>query len=200
MRLIGLAGRRRVGKDTFVNMAKKILQIEVERIAFADALKDFCRDYMNVGSEWMYDDKLKDSIIGLESDFFNVTGYSDSITPRQILQRVGTDIFRKHLRDDIWINNVRNKIEKFKNTDKLVCVSDVRFINEIKFIHNESGKVIKILRNTGIEDQMHPSEAEIANAPNSHFDYIISESENTTLDVLENRVKNILENEGLYGK
>jgi hypothetical protein len=65
------------------------------------------------------------------------------LTPRWILQYWGTEVCRQGFHDDIWIASVENKMRK--TTDNIV-ISDVRFPNEIKAIHNAGGKVIWVQR------------------------------------------------------
>lgn len=65
------------------------------------------------------------------------------LTPRWVLQRWGTEVCRKGFHDDIWIASVENKMRK--TTDNIV-ISDVRFPNEIKAIHNAGGLVVRIKR------------------------------------------------------
>lgn len=65
------------------------------------------------------------------------------ITPRWVLQFWGTEVCRQGFHDDIWIASLENKMRK--TTDNIV-ISDVRFPNEIKAIHNAGGLVIRIKR------------------------------------------------------
>ena len=66
-----------------------------------------------------------------------------NLTPRWVLQRWGTEVCRNGFHDDIWIASVENKMRK--TTDNIV-ISDVRFPNEIRAIHNAGGKVIRVKR------------------------------------------------------
>ena len=66
-----------------------------------------------------------------------------NLTPRWILQYWGTEVCRQGFHDDIWIASVENKMRK--TTDNIV-ISDVRFPNEIRAIHNAGGKVIWVQR------------------------------------------------------
>ena len=66
-----------------------------------------------------------------------------NLTPRWILQYWGTEVCRQGFHDDIWIASVENKMRK--TTDNIV-ISDVRFPNEIKAIHNAGGIVIWVQR------------------------------------------------------
>ena len=65
------------------------------------------------------------------------------LTPRWILQYWGTEVCRQGFHDDIWIASVENKMRK---TADNIVISDVRFPNEIKAIHNAGGKVIWVQR------------------------------------------------------
>ncbi len=90
------------------------------------------------------------------------------LTPRWILQRWGTEVCRKGFHDDIWIASVENKMRK--TTDDIV-ISDVRFPNEIKAIHNAGGMVIRIKR--GEEPEWY-EDAVNANAGRSNMSWMIS--------------------------
>jgi hypothetical protein len=65
------------------------------------------------------------------------------LTPRWVLQYWGTEVCRQGFHDDIWIASVENKMRK--TTDNIV-ISDVRFPNEIKAIHNAGGIVVRVQR------------------------------------------------------
>jgi hypothetical protein len=66
-----------------------------------------------------------------------------NLTPRYILQYWGTEVCRNGFHDDIWIASLENKMRK--TTDNIV-ISDVRFPNEIKAIHNAGGQVVRVIR------------------------------------------------------
>lgn len=66
-----------------------------------------------------------------------------NLTPRWILQYWGTEVCRKGFHDDIWIASLENKMRK---TGDNIVISDVRFPNEIKAIHNAGGMVIRVQR------------------------------------------------------
>jgi hypothetical protein len=66
-----------------------------------------------------------------------------NLTPRLMLQLWGTEVCRNGFHDDIWIASLENKMRK---TGDNIVISDVRFPNEIKAIHNAGGKVIRVKR------------------------------------------------------
>lgn len=65
------------------------------------------------------------------------------LTPRWVLQQWGTEVCRGSFHDDIWIASLENKMRKTKDN---IVISDVRFPNEIKAIHNAGGIVIRVKR------------------------------------------------------
>jgi len=66
-----------------------------------------------------------------------------NLTPRWILQYWGTEVCRQGFHDDIWIASLENKMRKTKDN---IVISDVRFPNEIKAIHNAGGRVVRVAR------------------------------------------------------
>lgn len=65
------------------------------------------------------------------------------LTPRWVMQNIGTDVMRNHFHDDIWIASLENKLRK---TADNIVITDVRFPNEIKAIKNAGGMVVRIKR------------------------------------------------------
>lgn len=100
----------------------------------------------------------------------------NNVSPRTVLQSLGTDWGREQ-HDEIWLYAILREIAKEKHTK--VVISDVRFANEVKFIQEHGGKVLKIYRPDtdekaaviGIEG--HKSEAEQKKISDNVFDAII---------------------------
>lgn len=90
------------------------------------------------------------------------------LTPRWVLQYWGTDVLRKGFHDDIWIASLENKMRK---TGDNIVISDVRFPNEIKAIHNAGGIVVRIKR--GDEPEWY-QDAVNMNAGNTNMSWLIS--------------------------
>ena len=86
-------------------------------------------------------------------------------TPRILLQKIGTDLFRNQLHPNVWVNAtmVDYKIKYFiSDVDELGCeetvttkefpvypnwiITDVRFQNEADAITERGGKLIKVIR------------------------------------------------------
>lgn len=140
--IIGLTGAARSGKD---EAAKPLLERGFRRIAFADPLKRACREIFGLTDQQLYGD-LKDSV----DQYWGVT-------PRHILQVVGTECLRDHFRADVWIKALCRTVE----TGDWV-VTDVRFPDEAEAIRQLDGFIWRIERPDGptIATAQHASETQ----------------------------------------
>ncbi len=93
-----------------------------------------------------------------------------NLTPRLMLQLWGTEVCRNGFHDDIWIASLENKMRKTKDN---IVISDVRFPNEIKAIHNAGGLVVRIQR--GPDPEWY-NDAVNMNAGRSNMSWLISKS------------------------
>jgi hypothetical protein len=101
------------------------------------------------------------------------------ITVRQALQYIGTDIFRDHFDEDVWIKALFS--EYSKSNDWLI--TDVRFPNEVEAIQIRGGYLIKLSRNNDSEDT-HESEQYIEEMD---ADFVVDNT--SSLENLFNTVK-----------
>lgn len=139
--LIGILGRKRVGKDTTADYLCS--NYNFEKLTLAQPLKDICKISYDFSDEQLYG-SLKETI----DERFGVS-------PRVVYQYLGTDIFRKDInsiipciKNNFWINLIAENYLQMTETNKNKCVvvSDVRFQNEIDRIHELGGIIIKINR------------------------------------------------------
>lgn len=93
-----------------------------------------------------------------------------NLTPRLMLQLWGTEVCRNGFHDDIWIASLENKMRKTKDN---IVISDVRFPNEIKAIHNAGGIVVRIKRGA---DPEWFQDAVNMNAGKSNMSWLISKT------------------------
>jgi len=93
------------------------------------------------------------------------------LTPRWVLQYWGTEVCRDAFHDDIWIASLENKMRK--TTDNIV-ISDVRFPNEIKAIHNAGGIVVRVKR--GDDPEWYDAAVSANAGPNGNATWSISKS------------------------
>ena len=91
-----------------------------------------------------------------------------NLTPRWVLQYWGTEVCRRGFHDDIWIASLENKLRNSKDD---VVISDCRFPNEIKAIHNQKGIVVRVVR--GPEPEWYES-AVAVNAGPKHIGWALA--------------------------
>jgi hypothetical protein len=98
-----------------------------------------------------------------------------NMTGREVLQFVGTEIFRR-MKDNVWIEATMNKI--IRDGPSVAIITDIRFPNEVKGVQDRGGKVIRFTRAPFKED-MHPSECSLDEDRYdwNNFDFVIDNSD-----------------------
>lgn len=61
-----------------------------------------------------------------------------NVTPRWVLQYIGTDVLRTHFNIDIWIYSLEKKLQ---NSNENIVLTDVRFPNEISMVNRLGGEI-----------------------------------------------------------
>ncbi len=197
---IGLHGKAGSGKSSIGSVLAEELGYEL--YAYADPLKQLCEEFIPDLPWWgnKTDKETKylvrdldcnftvnfGSKLGLRWDvlhainiyFLDILENKDTITAREILQYVGTDIVRKMQGQDFWVNLGQAK--------ENVVITDVRFVNELADYN------FKIVGGISKSGDTHESETELDNA---YFNLILENkfSENPEQQ-LEQLVKLIMEN------
>lgn len=161
MQLIGLHGKKQVGKDTIAEYL--VDQYFYERIAFADVLKEAVANLFNISREMVDELKLEDSIgckghVVLQIDGFIEYDYSW----REFLQRFGTEMGRNTFGQHFWLDAWHDRYEAARQRKQNVVVTDVRFENEARRILSEGGYVIEVTRPTSTNEDEHASEQRIS--------------------------------------
>lgn len=145
IKLIGISGLAHTGKDTLANFFKEEKN-DMILDSFATPIKDMMINYFGFSREQVYNQELKE----LKDEFWD-------ITPRKLMQLIGTEMFRKIFRYDVWVKVFEKKV--LNNPNDFFIVSDIRFNNEAEMVSRNNGIVIKILRNSdNIVDISHESE------------------------------------------
>lgn len=138
--LIGLSGKKRVGKDTVGHWLE--VKHEFDRISFAALLKKFAR---RLGWSGRKDDK-----------------------GRKFLQDLGMVV--RTYDENFWVDEAFREIVKIerKTGQENFVVTDVRFRNEARRIKEEGGVMVRITRPDEIADDSHASETELDNYTFDH--------------------------------
>lgn len=134
-------------------------------VAYGDVLKQVCKDVWGLSLAQMYDPDLKE-----------VVDERWGLTPRQILQRLGSDVAR-NIHPDTWVRYLIDRIkagrlvvpypDRTRPTHLSVmsfqsryAVVDVRFQNEAKAITDNGGVLIRVVRPSLRSGDDHISETE----------------------------------------
>lgn len=144
MIIFSLSGKKQSGKSTACEGLKQILTTEYEihqdyitEISFAEALKQIVIDCF---IPWEM--TVKDLDLEVNKNMLLPCGK----TIREVLQIVGTDMFRD-LWEDCWINIVKKKLQKAKDDEyKYAIVTDTRFPNEADMLGNMDAYLFRFTR------------------------------------------------------
>jgi dephospho-CoA kinase len=177
--IIGITGKAGSGKDT---LAQNLINNGYIKLSFGSALKDI----VSIITGWSRDfvDGTND-----ERHLRETLKHPDyNKTCRELMQIIGTDLFRNQLADNIWVNIIKNKIESDKTNNKFV-ITDIRFNNEAHMIKSMGGHIIQIIRDNNQIISSHISENGIV----QDIDYIIENngSKDELYDKLNNFITNI---------
>ncbi len=172
--IIGLSGKRSSGKDTIAKML--IDNLHFHPFSFAGPLKELCLDFFDITNKGITE-KEKNEV---QNHLF-LNGKHP--TYRDILQYIGTDIFR-NVYPDVWAQKTIKNIKIFQNirtgfTDSKTVITDVRFPNEVDVIEKAGGYVIRLTRDVFKDDySLHASETAL---DGHHFNYTVDNA-NMTID------------------
>ena len=141
--LIGLHGKARSGKSTVAMHFGDVHGFS--ELSFAGPLKAMVMSLFDLELEQVYDEEQKEKI-----------DLRYGMSPRRILQYLGTDVFRQ-MYPDIWVDYLIRKYKRESKFGDRFVVSDVRFKNEKEAIEKEGGVVWKIVRrdNPGTSSGVH---------------------------------------------
>lgn len=150
--IIGLAGTKGSGKST---AALALYRLGWSVLPFAGPLKKMAA-ILVTDDRYIYGDRKEEPLDWL-----------DGITPRWIMQSLGTEWGRQLIHDELWIRVWRRQIEVDKWWEMPsqgtwgIVADDVRFQNEVDAIHSLEGHVILIERperETYSDQALHASE------------------------------------------
>lgn len=175
--LIGLIGKKQVGKDTFGQIVTE--HYGFQKRAFADPIKECCQLLFQLREEQLHDPVLKETIVPQWNE-----------TPRQMMQRIGTDLFRNHYDPQFWIKVFQSWYEEQRRQSmhtSIVC-TDIRFQNEAECIRSLGGILIRIQRPLNTQDDLHESEQLCISTELMDYE-IINDS---TLESFQNKIHELL--------
>ncbi|AVD99275.1 deoxynucleoside monophosphate kinase [Streptomyces phage BillNye] len=138
MKILGLAGYARSGKDT----AGNALEADGwKRVAFADVLREFAYTLNPViQSEHGFYTPLQWVIDEYGWNGYKRTQWAEGV--RDLLQRLGTECGRELISQNIWVDATFNRMDPNFN----YVISDMRFPNEASAILARGGHLLRIER------------------------------------------------------
>lgn len=161
--IIGLSGKKRSGKDTVCQIIQSLLDLQVERMAVADTLKEEAVDFLS-----------KDFLAPSRETMLEEIGLDQTKEKyRMFLQWWGTE-FRKEICGvpDYWVNLLRERIAK--SPSDVIVITDVRFPDEAEMIKSHPISELWRVERPSLEDEqpkdVHPSECALDDYT---FDYVI---------------------------
>jgi hypothetical protein len=186
--IIGVSGKKQSGKNTLCESLKEYFEScssenTVKIYSFADALKEkICIDVLGLTREQCYGtDEHKNSFTEYLWENFGI-GKIGYMTAREIMQQVGTEIFRKYFGDEIWVNATFRQIKKEGYRIALIC--DVRFPSEVEAVIFSNGYIFRLLRDV-CEGDAHTSETALDNYDFSKYKDNAFVIDNTNMSIEE---------------
>ena len=182
--IFGLTGHMGVGKSTLAKylalyIKKNITHInpipkyQIYILPFAQTLKNICAEMFAIPLEYFNDQTRKNTelIIHIqekekeqkeekeEKEQKEKLNIVQTITPRKIMQHLGTDLLRKSLPDiwtEIFTRLLKAKVRKHPEELNFILVDDVRFPNEAKCLKNLTPfcKILKIRDKQDKQDKL----------------------------------------------
>lgn len=193
-KIIAFAGRKQSGKTTcswyIENLVFRDFQLshKCKIYNFADPLKkDICINILGLTYDQCYGDDNK------KNELTNIVWNNTRLTAREVMQFVGTDIFRK-MKQDVWASATITKI-KNESID-IAIIADCRFPNEVEAVKNAGGYVIKLTRNPYNSDHESETALDETNYSNANFDLIINNA-HLNIEQQNHEVHNFLKKKGI---
>ena len=181
MQIIGLCGNKKCGKDTFANYL-----VDTEgyiKMAFAD----YIREALKILFDWDEDTFSQDQK-EKDDDYWGTS-------PRKMMQELGTEFLRQHCKNMIsqdfvlpngksyqstfHIKRLNKDILNFykMNNDVKIIISDIRFQDEVDYVKQLGGTVIKVNRDIQKNEfSNHASENQIDNLKS--IDIVLDNNQN----------------------
>ena len=142
--VISLSGYARTGKDTVFEVLQESCPGRVVRVAFADAVREFARDFYGVGdgtAEWWERHKEIPIHEVFWGDYYaDPTGFHvaesskkpyEETTGRDLLIHIGESM--RALQPDFWLDMGQRAVEQaLADGADLVVVTDARYRNEVQ--------------------------------------------------------------------
>lgn len=181
MIVVGIASPKQGGKDMVANIVQSYLEerfVLCSIFRFADPLKDIVAIYFGWDREKLDNDANYKEMVDKEW----------GISPRQALQKIGTEMFRDgplftQFNINPWVDHMKKRIEAHRSNRLnyglrlpfCILIPDVRFWDEMDMIKNLGGSLIFVDPRPRIEPdpEPHASELDMWEKEDDEWDVII---------------------------
>lgn len=143
LKYIGIISHQNAGKDFVANYIAKNVERKCQVVKFATKLTQVVAAALCVDDLSLFQDR-----IWKEKKIFQ--WQNKIVSARDVQISLGTDILRGLVDDNIWVTAFSNA---YNDPDILYIISDLRFLNEFKFVQDNSGIVIFIDNHEAAENQ-----------------------------------------------
>lgn len=189
MTIIALSGYATCGKDTVADIL--VEDYGFTKYAWADALR-LAAEALDPIVHW--DEEFGSGPLRY-TEALNHYGYNEAKAKfpefRRTLQRMGTEVGREILGDNVWVDATINRIARERSLADNIVIPDTRFPNEASAVHvrSESRNFVVRVTRPGVGPVTdHPSETSL---DNYDFDYVLPND--GTLGDLGFRVDELME-------
>ena len=140
MNIIGLVGFIGSGKGTVGDILE---QNGYVKESFAKGVKDVASVMFGWDRDMLEGDTESSRRRREEPDLFWSNRFGRPFTPREALQKMGTEVGRDIFHTNFWVLQLEHRLLTSSNS---IVITDVRFPNEIDWIHQQGGKVYEVQR------------------------------------------------------
>jgi len=137
--IVGFVGFIGSGKGTAGDI---LTEFGFEQVSFAGLVKDVASIMFDWPRHLLEGDTDESRLFRETPDEYWSSKKGYAFTPREALQKIGTECGRDVFHADFWVLALEKKLDKNKN----YVITDVRFPNEIKWITKNGGFVFEIQR------------------------------------------------------
>lgn len=183
MRIIGFFGHSGAGKDTLA-MSMISFGVDAKVYKFAEPLKKMAACFLDASYEDVagVSSESRSFVNSNNSKLIALTGGKLS-TPRELMQWLGTDVFRNQMDSDIWTKHLLHRMDE----DSDVFITDGRFTNTFDSIKKWGGDCVLVTRK-GVTGTGHASEI-VPYSPRD-YDYII-ENNGSRYDLMNAGIRDL---------
>ena len=139
--IVGLLGFIGSGKGTAGDILK---DMGFTPVSFAKGVKDVAAEMFGWPRHLLEGDTQQSRDWREQPDEFWSKEFGKDFTPRLALQLMGTEVGRDVFHKDFWVIKLKNYMQS--NPNQSYVITDVRFQNEIQFVHSMNGILVEVQR------------------------------------------------------